>query len=124
MKTIGRKRVFFLLVALLWSQESLCFIPQAAPPTRTVVQLFSTQPHNKPNKHNNLFAKVSNKISSWLRPNKTSRHGETIDLLKKQKSDLDDDDGWLLFRNPVHALERAVNRELTAEKRKAKPLLR
>lgn len=121
-ETMIRKRVLSLLVTLIWSQESLCFVPQVLPTaTRKVVQLFSTQ---RQHKSNNLFAKVSNKITSWLRP-KASRHVETIGLLKKQKRDLDfDDEGWLLWKNPVHALERAVNRELTVEKRKAKPLLR
>ena len=127
MTTTNRRRAFTLLFALLLLSQSLGFVtvvrPTAAPVATTTV--FSTHLNRNPNKPN-VLKQVSNKISSWLRPifSKSPLHHEdrtTVDLLKKQQTKNKNDGDWLF---PLgSSLEKVVNRELTAEKRKAKPLL-
>lgn len=127
--TYNRKRAFTLLLALLLSQ-SLGFVlvrpttttTTQAPVATTKTKVFSTHLNRNPNKPN-VLKQVSNKISSWLRPifQKSPLHHEdknTVDLLKKERNDNED---WLFPMGS--SLEKVVNRELTAEKRKAKPLL-
>ena len=128
MATTNRTRAITLLFALLWC-SSLGFVvvpptttTQTPAATTTTTTVFSTHLNRNPNKPN-VLKQVSNKISSWLRPifDKSPLHHEdknTVDLLKKERNDNED---WLF---PLgSSLEKVVNRELTAEKRKAKPLL-
>ena len=125
---MNRRSVLFLLFALCFSQ-SLSFVVRPHQASATVQQLYSTHLNrNNPTKKKNVLTKASDKISSWLRPlfqesrlHHVNKH--TVDLLQKRKADDDDDaDNWLGF--PFGAsLEKVVNRELSQEKRKAKPLL-
>ena len=79
--------------------------------------LYSTREGKQPN----ILTRAVNKVSSWLRPNKSNQISPlgttTSDLIKKQR----DTDVWPF---PFGSIERAVNRELNIEKRKAKPLIR
>ena len=116
------KQVLLLLIVLLLSRKNLCFVvrPLAAP-ARTCNSRTKVYSSTRPTQQKNILSHVSNKLSSWLRPKVLKTRGEldTVDLLKKQKND----NYWLLFPSIGGALERAVNRELKVEKRKAKPLL-
>lgn len=129
MTTTNRKRAFTLLFTLLLLSQSSGFVTVVRPTTTqapiATTTVFSTHLNRNPDKPN-FLKHVSNKISSWLRPifSKSPLHHEdktTVDLLKKQQTKNNDDGEWLF---PLgSSLEKVVNRELTAEKRKAKPLL-